>query len=154
MNGQPCQLTWAPELTTRKRLSMFRWHLQLKGPNTVLIYFLYTVHTKHLKQGDPKHALSWESIYLGIQEGTLLLYNQRSDRAFRVSQWDQCQVFNLITLIVNQWIVESSQTSGYEQLSFCVIHALTRSPCNAGVCLIAVKQLRPISGLLESTFPA
>ena len=44
------------------------------------------VHTKHLKQGDPKHALSWESIYLGIQEGTLLLYNQRSDRAFRVSQ--------------------------------------------------------------------
>ena len=112
------------------------------------------VHTKHLKQGDPKHALSWESIYLGIQEGTLLLYNQRSDRAFRVSQWDQCQVFNLITLIVNQWIVESSQTSGYEQLSFCVIHALTRSPCNAGVCLIAVKQLRPISGLLESTFPA
>lgn len=60
------------------------------------------VPTKHLKQGDPKHALSWPSLYLGIQEGTFLLNSWMSDRAFQVSQQDQCKVFTLITLIANQ----------------------------------------------------
>ena len=112
------------------------------------------VPTKHLKQGDPKHALSWASFYLGIQEGTFLLNSWMSDRAFQVSQRDQCKVLTLITLLVNQWIIESSQTSGYEQWSFCVTHALARSPCNASIHLIAVKRLSPISGLLELTFLA
>lgn len=85
---------------------------QTGGPLVLLLYRPHqhalslapgttNVCTKHLKQVDPKCRLSWAFIHRPIT-WALSLYSQPSDRALPLSQSDQMQMIDLITITVSQ----------------------------------------------------